>query len=184
MESKKKQITIEGIITFAGGALNNLGYSNEYIESHYKEWAVEGRESTNDYLWYLYNRELNNVEGLTLEQLYLKQSNIYYAMGIFVLKYENGNRNHYTRLAFKSELLRYIETSRESDYQMEVIIIQGKNCEYVRTLVGQTRTPEEMLDWQPLASKDCTNPNGCNCAYSLVPKRDMNGRLVRKKSID
>jgi len=184
MESKKKQITIAGIITFAGGVLNKLGYTNEYIESHYNEWAVEGRKSPNDYLWYLFNRELNNVEGLTIEQLYNKNSAIYYTMGHFVMKYENGDRNHYTRLAFEADLNRYVEESKDSDYQLEVVMVHGNNCEHIRALDGQTRTPQEMLAWQPLASRECTNPTGCNCCYSLVPKRDTNGRLVRKSSKD
>ena len=145
MESKKKQITIKGIIDFAGDVLNNLGYTNEYIESHYHEWAVNGKESPNDYLWYLFNRELNNVGGLSLEQLYLKNSSLYYTMGHFVMKYENGNRNHYTRLAFESELLGYIEPSRDSDYQLEVVIIYGNNCEHGKALDGQKRSPEARM---------------------------------------
>ncbi|MFD2589090.1 hypothetical protein ACFSQJ_19350 [Croceitalea marina] len=175
-----KQITMKGIFRLAGGLLNRLGYSNEYIESHYAEWSSAEKKSHNDYIWYLFNRALNNVDGLSVEQVFEKNSHIYYAMGLFVHKYENGNRNMYTRLAFEADLLKYIEQSSNSKLQYIVEIIGSKGCDYALSLDGQKLSPEEMFDWQPLASKDCTNCQGCTCTYSMTVKRDRNGKIIYK----
>tara|TARA_R110002049_G_scaffold304273_3_gene499352 strand:- start:3543 stop:4154 length:612 start_codon:yes stop_codon:yes gene_type:complete len=180
MGGKKKQITFKAVKYKYGRIMSRLGYSDEFIDNYYKEWSKDKIPRLNDFMWHLFNRALYENENLNLEEMFFRHKQIYYAMGIFVMEYENGNRNRYTRLAFEAELNYFLLKNEQSNLFYEVRIICGTNCEYAESINGFQRSPEDMMKWQPLASEKCINPKGCNCGYSLKILRDENDRLLKK----
>ncbi|APU09832.1 hypothetical protein A5M85_05920 [Cellulophaga lytica] len=179
----KKQITIDEIIHEYGSLLNNLGLENKVIKSDCLNWRDNDKGSNNDYLWYLFNKLLSDNKKLNPLQILEKNKNIYYKMGLFVMKYEQGNRNTYTRMSFDAELNSYVLKDKDSLIEFVTAVVNKNCCEYCDSFNGLELSPSDMLNTQPLASDKCTNLYGCNCVYSLKPKRDKDNHLIYKSKV-
>lgn len=181
----------------ARAVLNIL--SKDEIDVMYKDWASESSRSFNDFIWSLFNLAITknkvkefefNPYGISedsLEQFYYRASMLYFSMAIFRWKESDNPKaaNQFVKLFHKHQIKSFIahENSEiiKSRLKYQAALIPSPFCEYARGL-DMYYDLDDVLDKCDVVSSKCnaTHNRPCQCSFSMVVKRDADGRIVRR----
>lgn len=159
---------------------NDFGIKEDNLIGYYHNWKKENSESIEDYLWFIFNHLLNEnaKQSDNLLDLYKRNERIYREMTLFRRKVEGKKANEILQLQFDNYLKIEKETFPEG-FICQVEIISGHCCEYCDSLNGKRFDIDNTIENRYLASVNYTREKGCNCCYSVLPKRDERGSLIR-----
>jgi hypothetical protein len=168
MESKLPAFTFRTLINNYGHFIKlKFGMDESAIEKDYNEYKVlQPGASVRDYMWSLFQRIVLKGGG----------SDTYFAMGVFVSRYEGKNGNQYHRIALKAEFEGLREQAKYSNIREGIAVKSDKRCPHSMKFDG-VHDFDDFPDGLPLASDECSL-DSCTCCFSGVPKRDENGSLV------
>lgn len=173
----KKILDLDWLITEYMPFFSEFGMTEENVRGYYETWSKNRPALIKDYLWFIFQSLLyeSAKQSKTEQELYKYQNMIYMEMLWFRRKVEKVKANEILQLALAS-LVR--KTISETNFQLKVEIISGHCCPYCDNLNQHMFSSEEVLKNQYLGSRDCTNPQGCNCTYAFVPMRDEDDNLI------
>ncbi len=135
-------------------------------------------KTRSDFIWSVFNLVLENI-GETFsseEDLYRRQKEVYFEMWHF-LSDEGKDFSHIRKQIHFCDL----KIHDQSDWESEVTFIATKCCPECEKNNELTMPIEEAIIKQPLPNPKCTRATGCVCCYGFRGKRDINGRLIRKR---
>jgi hypothetical protein len=177
----ENKIAFNKIIKKYKTTFNFYGFSDHELNEKYKNHiANDAKCSINDFVWSLFHQLLiiSANKAKTEYELYKSQWEIYLSMWSFRRHFEKSKANEIHQLHLKA----YIQMSScESRLYLKCNVISHFCCDYCDSLNGVKFEIDDVIKNQYLGSIKCTNEKGCNCCYSLVPERDSEGFVIKKK---
>lgn len=161
--------------------------SNSY---YFKELAVDyndflkHRSKTNsndiDSFWSFLNSLIliNNKEKTS--NFYLKQKSIYSLMTFFSRKLEGKKSNHTYKLLNDFDVLQQIKDSNAYGLEMEFAVLFG-DCNECNNIEKTRYSITEAMKNDFIPYDSCTRTRGCVCNFTLVPKTDKEGSLIKSQ---
>lgn len=104
---------------------------------------------------------------------------VYWMMSQFVARFEGKSGLLYDRLAIEARLKQDKIKLASDRIEWVAEVIGDPKCMYGNEMDGKLFPLQEDLNPAELACKSCQKMR-CLCIYSIVGKRDNNGRLVWK----
>ncbi|MEO1012661.1 MAG: hypothetical protein AAFX53_15260 [Bacteroidota bacterium] len=151
-----------------------LGKQTEHIEKCTQEFE-EARKlkptlTTNDWVWGKLQKVVLDTNG---------DSNIYWMMARFVARFEGKSGLQYCELAIKKRLQEDFQNRSSQTLIWAVEVMGDSRCGHGKNMQGKQFPIEADYNPANLAGKNCDLKH-CTCMYSLVAKRDENGRIILK----
>lgn len=166
--------------TFTFKTLNNkygyiieryLGLDKEQLEEDYSKYTIlQPNSPVKDYMWSLFNRMI-----IPKENRYI----ICNSMAWFIAHYDERDGKQYNKLAISSRLVAYKNQAMKSSTVLEVEIIGDSSCSNGKKYNGTKYPIDDTLTDLPIADENCDR-DFCSCSFTLVGKRDADGRLIFK----
>ncbi|MFT6480424.1 MAG: hypothetical protein ACI964_001798 [Spirosomataceae bacterium] len=164
-----------------GGTFESYGFAISELNRRFERCPNQGHDSsTRDFIWSLFQELVLKAgqQAKTEYDLYKGQWIIYAKMLDYRRRMEKSKANEILQLQLKA----YIQmSSLESRLSLKCVVISGRCCEFCDSLNEKEYNIAEVLDKQFLGSKNCTNDRGCNCSYSLIPERGLDGSFISIK---
>jgi len=151
-----------------------LGKQTEQIEKCAQEFEearkFNSRLTTNDWVWGKLQKMVLDTNG---------DSNVYWMMAKFVARFEGKSGLQYCELAIKKRLQEEFKNISSQSLIWVAEVIGDSRCRHGIKMDCKQFPIEEDYNPAKLAGKNC-NLKHCACMYSIVAKRDANGRIFRK----
>lgn len=173
--------TLEKMLTDYRHIYDHFGMNEYNILCQFGVWAKKRSPIVSDYAWYIFNMLLEKNAEITDNERDREYRNamLYGAMVYFRREVENADRASINKIQrpFNTSTLNYqlMDLGQAGHFLIE--IVSGQCCPFCDTLDGRKYEIEDYLKNEYLASPKCTRESGCNCCFSLLPKRDKNGHL-------
>lgn len=126
----------------------------------------------NDWLWGKLQKMILETNGA---------AEIYWMMSQFVSRFEGKSGLQYDRLAIEARLKNDLYMLHSSSLERAANVIGDQECKHGREMNDLYFPLKGNFNPAELASKKCEKLS-CLCIYSIVPKRDDKGRLIKKSS--
>ncbi len=159
--------------------LESFGINEENIRSYYNEWKIEFSESINDFLWHIFNTLLNEnaSQSNDIINFYKRNERIYIEMISFCRRIEKRPANELHKVYNENRLKLTYETST---LELDVKILSPRGCSFPNEINERVIPFKEALKNDIIPYEKCERKQGCACSFSFLPKRDTNGRLLKK----
>lgn len=176
----KKDINwlIKNYISF----LEEFGINENNIVEYYNTWKENRTENIEDYLWFIFNYLLNENAKRSDDVIgfFKRNDQIYIEMLSFRRKIEGKKANEILKIFNTNRVNLELEQNISSKLEIDFIIIGTMDCEESKKIDGKIVSKSEAIENNIIPYEKCTRNQGCVCLMSAKPRRDKNGRIVRK----
>jgi len=186
----KKKYSIENIDSFISkNKILKTFLSNDDLVRMHRDWYLGYPINFHDFLWSLFNKSIlinGEIFGKTGNEIMfcMNATILYRHMARFRLEEGASNKtiNRFMRLAFESEIQQFKIEALNIDLEYKVTVIGSPNgeCGYAKSVNAKKYEFDDFIEKCQIATDKCTDSLFCRCCLAKIPKRDENGRLVRK----
>tara|TARA_B100002052_G_C15839279_1_gene579369 strand:+ start:857 stop:1417 length:561 start_codon:yes stop_codon:yes gene_type:complete len=173
---------IEWLINNYMTFFEEFGMNRKNIIEYYQTWKINKSERIEDYVWHIFNHLLNEnaQQSENLKDLFERNQKIYSHMISFRRRFEGKKANEIQRLYNLNRVNLDLESNRNSNFEIDFVIIGTNDCDESKRISELIITKQQAVENNVIPYSKCTRKQGCVCLMGVMPKRDVNGRLIRK----
>lgn len=176
----KKKKTIEWLMSKYSWFFDDFKLNEIEILDRFTQYKDKQSDSVEDFFWsilnYLLIESAKNAQEVV--EYYNKSEKIYLVMVHFRRDYEKQPSNKLHKLWVENRMHLNIE---QSNLDINFKISAGNDCIASKSIDGKIISKEIALKNETIPYDECSRVLGCTCMMIAIPKKDLNGRLVRKK---